>query len=196
MKKNALKSLLATALAVCTVMGSTATCFAAETQEVSGSTAQSKDVKVTAEIQSVYSVSLPATLELEYQTISQNGNNYDGYWTKLKYGVSGKISASEKVYVKPTYPCELSIIEDGQAQASINVWDIAHCDNYGQTGNGVCKTEWGSSEIGSCDYDGATISNCNYSYCCSDGHWIGVKSSDITEYGSYEGNLTFQFGIE
>lgn len=195
MKRKSFKSLLATAVAVCTLVGNVCPAMAAETQEVSGSGAQSKDVKVTAEINSVYSVSLPATIDLEYSVLENRSfQDVAGYWYRLKYGVAGRISSSEKVYVEPVYPCEISIVgDDGQIQATLNVTDFTHSDEC--YGGGNCKTEWTSSEVGSCTYNGTTISDCVYSNCCNDGHWIGVKAADVTEYGSYEGNLTFNFGI-
>lgn len=198
MKRKSFKSLLATAVVVCTLVGNVCPAMAAETQEVSGSGAQSKDVKVTAEIQSVYSVSLPAVLELTEGKMTFNGwTDAPGYYCQMKYGVAGKISSDEKVYVRPQYPIEMHIIKNGQIQATIKADEISgNYGNYPNGHNGTCKKEWSSSEIGSCDYDGTTISNCDYAFCCSEGHWIGIKAEDVSEYGSYEGNLTFNFGIE
>lgn len=200
MKKKILNTMLALTVAIATVAGSTMPAMAAE-QEVTGTgtDTQTQDVEVTADIQSVYSVSLPATIELNYGVVeSRNGSTIDGYWSNIKYGVAGKIAADEVVNVVPQYPCTLTLMDsDGNpTETTIAVYDSRSAVNgwtYNED-NYQCKTAWNKSEIGSCDYDGVSLSNCAYSYCC-EGHYIGINSGRIEKYGNYAGNLTFQFSI-
>ena len=184
------KILMALAVCVSLLAGNSVTAYAS-TQEVQGTDTQTKDIKVTADIQSVYSVSLPASIELSYgEATDSSGNKVAGYWYNLKYGVAGKISSFEEVFVNVECPCVLTNTETGDTIS------ISELDNYEQLTTSGCKNYWSSTEIGSCEFDGTTLTNCEYSYCCENGHAIGIKEADITVYGSYEGNLTFQFGID
>lgn len=190
MKKKILKNIMAMAIVAATFVGSVSPAMAAEgTQEVTGSDTQQRNVAVTADIKSVYSVSLPATITLTYGTVEVGsiGDRADGYWAKIKYGVAGKIAANERVNVVPQLPCTMTLMDDeGQpTSTTISIKNASTLDH---------KTSWSKSEIGSCDYDGTTISNCNYAYCCN-GHNIGVGMGNVSKYGTYEGNLTFEISI-
>ena len=189
MHKNNIGKILM-ALAVCISLLAGNTTAYANTQEVQGTETQTKDIKVTADIQSVYSVSLPASIALSYgEAEDSSGNKVEGYWYKLKYGVAGKISSFEEVFVNVECPCTLTNTETSDTIR------ISELDNYEQLTESACKNTWSSTEIGDCEFDGITLSRCDYSYCCENGHAIGIKESDISVYGSYEGNLTFRFGI-
>ena len=100
-------------------------------------------------------------IEIGKQTVG-GIENVPGYYCKLRYGVAGKISSNEKVYIKPNYPFEMYIIEDNQTKATIEINDLVNYKDYSTGHNGSCKTQWTSTEIGSCDYDGRTVSNCEY----------------------------------
>lgn len=199
MKNKITKSLMALTLAAATMMGSTTPAFAAE-MEVTGSENQSQSVGVTADIQSVYSVSLPATIKLEFGSIEDiNHDIVDGYWANIRYGTAGKISNNEVVNVVPQFPCTLTLMDESgnPTETTISIYHAEDVQNGGHSSNVnyQCKTSWNKAEIGSCDYDGVSLSNCNYSYCCEQGHLIGIKSDKVEKYGNYEGNLTFQFSI-
>ena len=155
----------------------------AATQEVQGSGNQTKTVPVTASISSVYSVSLPAQIALTYgYELDDEGNKVEGYWYSLQYGVAGKLTSAESVYVEAVFPCTLTDADTGE---SIEINMLSKTD---------CKEEWAHDEVGSCSYDGSDLSNCSYSYCCSDGHVIGVRAEEVSS-GMFTGNLTFHFGI-
>ncbi len=151
---------------------------------VTGDEPQSKEVKVTAELKSMYSVSLPATITLSY-SVQKESNNKDvpGYWYRLRYGTAGKVNSTDTVYVRPFYPCALTGKNTG---AVIYLYSL----------KGDCKTEWDSTEVGTCTYNGTSLTNCVYHFCCNSGHFIGISEEDIEEYDSYEGSLIFDFGIE
>ena len=204
MKKKILKNIMAMAIVAATFVGSVSPAMAAEgTQEVTGSDTQQKQVEISADVKSVYSVSLPATITLTYGTVEKlslvgsgkENDSCDGYWATIKYGVAGKISSNEKVNVVPQFPCTMTLLDDeGQpTSTTVQMLNVLRYDS--SLDKVVCnKTAWSKSDIGSCDYDGITISNCNYAYCC-DGHNIGIRASDIEKSGTYEGNLTFEISI-
>ena len=155
----------------------------AATQEVQGNSSQTKNVPVTASITSVYSVSLPASISLVYGFETDDEENMvEGYWFRLRYGVAGKVTSAESVYVEAVFPCTLTEAETG---AELGISELS---------KNSCKEEWGYDEVGSCSYDGSSLSNCEYAYCCATGHVIGVRAAEVTN-GHFEGNLTFHFGI-
>ena len=155
----------------------------AATQEVQGNSSQTKNVPVTASITSVYSVSLPASISLVYGFETDDEENpVEGYWFRLRYGVAGKVTSAESVYVEAVFPCTLTDAETG---AEMEISELS---------KNSCKEEWGYDEVGSCSYDGSSLSNCEYAYCCSNGHVIGIRAAEVTN-GDFEGNLTFRFGI-
>ena len=179
--KNLLTKFLALALIATMIAGTTP--VLAATQEVQGSGNQTKTVPVTASISSMYSVSLPAQISLIYGYGSDDeGNMVEGYWYNLQYSVAGKLTSVESVYVEAAFPCTLTDAGTGE---SIEINMLSKTD---------CKEEWAYDEVGSCSYDGSDLSNCNYSYCCSDGHVIGVRAEEVSS-GMFTGNLTFHFGI-
>ena len=155
----------------------------AATQEVQGNSSQTKNVPVTASITSVYSVSLPASISLVYGFETDDEENpVEGYWFRLRYGVTGKVTSAESVYVEAVFPCTLTDAETG---AELEISELS---------KNRCKEEWGYDEVGSCSYNGSSLSNCEYAYCCANGHVIGVRAAEVTN-GNFEGNLTFRFGI-
>lgn len=185
MKKNSLfMAITSFALIATIMMGTVAPAMAATTQEVQGTTGQqSKDIPVTATVQSVYSVSLPASISLTYG-IEEDvaGNQVEGYWYDLRYGAVGKLTSTENVFVRATLPCALNDSVSGKSVSLINAKGLITCEKV-----------WSASEIGSCTYDGVSLTNCNYNY--SDSFAIGIKASNIATSGSYTGNLTVDFGL-
>ena len=155
----------------------------AATQEVRGSSSQTKTVPVTASVSSVYSISLPANISLSYGLEEDDaGKSMEGYWFRLRYGVAGKITSAENIYVEAVFPC---ILTDAETGAEMEILELS---------KNSCKEKWSYEEVGSCSYDGHRLSNCEYVYCCSKGHVIGIKGTEATN-GIFKGNLVFHFGI-
>lgn len=198
MKNKMTKTLLALSLAFTTMMGSAMPAFASE-QLVTGTDSQTKEVEVSADIKSVYSVSLPATIKLEYGSVIIRDNPVDGYWANIRYGVAGKIASNEVVNIVPQFPCTLTLMDENGNPTETTI-SVYHAQDSNNGGHGVydrdkqCRTSWNKAEIGSCDYDGVSLTNCVYSYCC-DGHFIGINQDRVEKYGDYQGNLTFNFSI-
>lgn len=155
----------------------------AATQEVQGSSSQTKAVPVTASVASVYSISLPASISLSYGLEKDDtGNSVEGYWFRLQYGVAGKITSAESIYVEAVFPC---VLTDAETGTEMEISELSKSS---------CKEEWSYEEAGNCSYDGQHLSNCEYVYCCSKGHVIGVRTAEAAN-GTFKGNLTFHFGI-
>ena len=188
---NYIKTILSFAL-ILAMLTNTSIVALANTQEIQGSEDKSQTVEVIAEVKSVYSVSLPANIELTYSELSNvymdnelHNDAVEGYWGTIVYGCAGKISSTEYVYIEPVFPCTLTGETSGETITLKKVLPSSKEEP---------KTQWSSTEIGSCTYDGVTLTNCQYSYCS--GLQIGFKQSDITKYETYKGTLTFQFGVD
>ena len=160
-------------------------------QEIQGSDATSQAVEVTAEVKSMYSVSMPASIELTFSEISRvyidgiyTSSATEGYWGTIVYGCAGKISNNEYVYIEPVFPCTLVGMEYGKAIALRKILPSSKEEP---------KSTWSAEEIGTCNYDGVSLTNCKYAYC--KGLQIGFKKSDVVSYDVYKGTLIFNFGI-
>ena len=170
--KNAFSKLMAVLMVVFIVTAGTSTPAMASTQEIQGTTGQTKDIPVSANITSVYSVSLPASISLVYGTAEDAiENTVEGYWYNLRYGAVGKLTSAESVYVEAVLPCTL---RDNVADKTVSL--------IGIKGNLSCRKTWSVSAVGTCDYDGISLTNCVYSY--SDYYVIGVRAEDIDVSGS------------
>lgn len=108
----------------------------------------------------------------------------DGYWGTIVYGCAGKISNNEYVYIEPVFPCTLVGEEYGKALSLRKVLPSTKAEP---------KSTWSATEIGTCSYDGVSLTNCKYAYC--EGLQIGFKKSDVESYDVYKGTLIFNFGI-
>ncbi len=183
-KNHVIKYLLCAALAGAVLVNSAVLpAAAAEDVTVTGTTEQTKDIEMQANIQSVYSVTLPATISLSFGTAeNESGEEKNGYFATIKYGCAGLISSTEDVYIEPQFPAVLTGATTG---ATINITEYAGVEEI--------QKEWDYLNIGTCDYDGSSLSNCVYS-CCEE-HKIGVALEDVSAYELYEGTLTFKFGI-
>lgn len=160
--------------------------------EYQGSTNDSQAVQINCALSSIYSVSLPAQIELGYDILSNVYVGSDatditvsaeGYFGIIKYGACGKIGPSECVYIEPQFPCTLS----GASGSTVTLKKILDSNKTEP------QTEWNSDNIGSCDFDGTTLTNCNYTY--NDGLQVGFLLTDILVNENYSGNLVFNFGI-
>ena len=87
---------LAVVMAVTLLVAKGSMVFAA--QEIQGSDAKSQAVEVTADVKSMYSVSMPASIELTLSEISKvyidgtyTSSAVEGYWGTIVYGCAGKI---------------------------------------------------------------------------------------------------------
>lgn len=182
--------MIAVAMVVTGSTFKTTTAFAANT-EVQGTTDDSESVEVTANITSVYSISLPASINLSYgnkTNIYVGGGSLlsaaEGYFGVITFGCAGKISAQEHVYIEPVFPCTMTGVTSGSTLALKKVLNSARTEP---------KTQWTSSEIGTCTYNGISLTNCVYAY--NDGLTIGFLLSDVSSYETYTSNLLFNFGI-
>jgi hypothetical protein len=203
-----IKTFAALALTVAMLSGNGVAASAA-TQEVAGdssSMTQSKDIEVTLEITSVYSVSLPASIELSPQQVipaSYTGVYYfadgvcfnssmdvDGifYVAPVNYGCAGKIRSNEYIFIEPVLPVTLTGDLTG---ATIGLTRIYTADSSSAT-EPAMKTQWDSSEVGSCYYDGVSISSCNYA---EESIMLGFTEENLVSYENYTGVLTFNFGL-
>lgn len=188
MRKNLFKAVLSMALAAAILFGNTTVAYA-ENQEVQGSTDDSRTVEITCNITSVYSVSLPASIALEYDTLEDVyvGDTLqasaEGYWGTIVFGCAGKISSSESVFIEPVFPCTMT----GTSGATVSLKKVLPSDKT------EAKTLWSASEIGTAEFDGVSLSNCTYAY--NDGLRIGFLMDDVSAYEAYSGTLTFNFGI-
>lgn len=180
---------LAAVMAVTLLVAKGSMVFAA--QEIQGSDAKSQAVEVTADVKSMYSVSMPASIELTFSEISKvyidgtyTSSAVEGYWGTIVYGCAGKISNNEYVYIEPVFPCTLVGEEYGKALSLRKVLPSTKAEP---------KSTWSATEIGTCSYDGVSLTNCKYAYC--EGLQIGFKKSDVESYDVYKGTLIFNFGI-
>ena len=188
MRKNILKAVVSLVLAVGVLLGNTGAAYA-DNQEIQGNTNDSRAVEITCSITSVYSVSLPASIALAYDTLE---NVYvgdalqasaEGYWGTIIFGCSGKISPSESVFIEPVFPCTMT----GTSSATVDLKKVLLGDKT------EAKTVWNATEIGTAEFDGVSLSNCTYAY--NDGLRIGFMIGDVSSYETYSGTLTFNFGI-
>lgn len=188
MRKNILKAVLSLAVVASVLFGNTGVAYA-DNQEVQGSTDDSRAVEITCSITSVYSVSLPASIALAYDTLEDVyvGDalqaSAEGYWGTIIFGCAGKISSSESVFIEPVFPCTMT----GTSGATVTLKKVLPNDKTEP------KTSWSATEIGTADFDGTSLSNCTYAY--NTGLRVGFLSSDATTYETYRGTLTFNFGI-
>ena len=188
MRKNLFKAVLSLALAASVLFGNTGVAYA-DNQEVQGSSDDSRAVEITCNITSVYSVSLPASVALAYDTLEDVyvGDalqaSAEGYWGTIIFGCAGKISSSESVFIEPVFPCTMT----GASGATVELKKVLPNDKT------EAKTAWNASEIGTAEFDGVSLSNCTYAY--NDGLRIGFLMDDVSAYEAYSGTLTFNFGI-
>jgi len=160
--------------------------LAASSVDIPGTADSSKEIEVTAEVAAAYVVSLPASITLKPGS-RQNGGGESvaGYWYDFRVGAAGKLDSMHQVYIRPQFPCTLTGAGSG-AQVSMGPLDAAACTTV----------TWGKDTIGSCDWGTDGLTNMVYSYCCTDGHAVGIAMDDIAYYDSYSGTLTVNFGIE
>lgn len=185
-----IKTVSALLLTIATLACTNGTITYAANTEVQGSGNDSRTVVVTANITSVYSVSLPAQISLTYDELS---NVYvgdvlqakaDGYFGIITFGAAGKISNQEKVFIEPVFPCLMTGSTSGN---TINLKKVLPSTRIEP------QTIWTKAQIGNCTYDGVILTSCNYTY--NDGLKVGILLSDVTSYENYRGNLLFNFGI-
>lgn len=189
--KRIFKSMMCFVLSILMLTGSSVIAFASN-QEIQGSTDSSQAVEVTANIKSMYSVSLPASIDLAYEVLAdiyigeadEITTEAEGYFGKIIFGCAGKISSNEYVFITPSFPCTMTSTSSDATVALQKILPSTKAEP---------KTQWNSTEIGTCSFDGVTLTNCQYAY--NDGLQIGFLLSQLTAYESYKGNLTFNFGV-
>lgn len=190
MRKNFTKTIVSLALAATMLFSSNTTAFAAN-NEYQGSADDSKSVEITATISSIYSVSLPAQIDLAYAELAdvyvgdadEISTKAEGYFGDIIFGAAGKIGANESVFVEPQFPCVMT----GTSGATVQLKKILDSNKTEP------KTSWNKAEIGTCTYDGVSLSNCNYAY--NNGLKVGFLTSDLSTFENYTGTLVFNFGI-
>lgn len=185
-KKVLGKSVLGIMAAAAVASGPAVPVLAASSVDIPGTAAGSKEIEVTVEVAAAYVVSLPASITLR-QGNRQNGAGeaVAGYWYDLRVGAAGKLDSMHQVYIRPQFPCVLTGAGSG-AQVSMGLLDASACTT----------AVWGKDTIGSCDWGAGGLTNMIYSYCCGDGHAVGIALDDIACFDSYTGTLTVNFGIE
>lgn len=200
MKKKSIKTLLTTALAVCTIMTSTLPAMAADVEVTGNGESKSQTVEVSAEVNSLYSVTLPAVIELTRQDAVVSSSiefKKSGFWHDFKIGAAGKLLSNHTLVAR---------MEDCVIQGN-EVWDQAYLKVYfyDSISGGTAKKlsdfpqnsdnypKWTNTEIGSCDYDGTSLTNCEYNY---KNFWIGVPEEELTASGAYTGSMVVNFTLE
>ena len=180
--KNVLGMMAAAAL----LSGPALPALAASSVDIPGTADSSKEIEVTAEIAAAYVVSLPASITLRQGSRQDGaGEAVAGYWYDLRVGAAGKLDSMHQVYIRPQFPCTLTGAGSG-AQVSMEPLDASACTT----------AVWDKDTIGSCDWGVGGLTNMVYSYCCEDGHAVGIALDDIAYFDSYAGTLTVNFGIE
>lgn len=195
--KKFFKTMTALALTVAVLAGNSIPALAAN-QEVQTSGTETATVELTLNVKSAYCVSLPATIELEYAVVevpegeilwngaTQITGRAELYQCKIEIGVAGKIP-SGIISVAPVLPCELTNEDD-------NVVPLNALDSSESLGNTYPQyiSDWTKDEIGTCDFDGATLTNCVYEKRYLS---IGTLANVIQQGGSYTGSLVFNFSM-
>lgn len=204
MRNKIAKNLLAMAVAVATLAGSAMPAMAADVElQGDDQTAKSQSIEVsTGYISSVYCVSVPAALNMEYRTITFKSENTNGYFCDLVIGAAGKILSSQKlvaslginddlsspVLVGKTTGKEIPL----SAVAENERWDWA-LNTFNGFNNNLNSLNWDSSNIGTCDYDGATISNYSFTERTVT---IGFNENSLEAADEYAGTVTISFEIQ
>ena len=217
MKRKIVNGLLAIAVAISTLAGSVMPAMAAEVElQGDSSTTKTQSVEVSATLTSVYCVSLPATLNLEYRTVT-NSNGDDtrtnsGYFCDLTIGAAGKLISTQTlrasflqqevdgkwtncIYGQSTNQrIEMQVVTPGHSDSE--VFDSTSSDNFAsfERFNSYFNKnqKWNSTEIGSCDYEGSVLSNCDFT---ERTFVIGFDESSIPEADEYVGNITVNFEV-
>lgn len=207
MKKKSIKTLLTTALAMYTIMTSTLPAMAADV-EVTGddSAAQSQSVEVSAEVSSLYSVTLPAVIELTRQgAVATNPNDAsdtgakDGFWCNFKIGAAGKLLSSHTLTTR-IQDCTMTGENTGNT-FQLKAFFYKPLDGFVSDalsrfytyGGDPLSPTWVSTEIGSCDYDGTSLTNCEYNY---KSFWVGVPEDELNVADVYKGSMVVNFTLE
>lgn len=219
MRNKIAKNLLAMAVAVATLAGSAMPAMAADVElQGDDQTAKSQSIEVsTGYISSVYCVSVPATLDLEYRVIT-NADGDDirtnkGYFCDLTVGAAGKILNNQKLVAELLHTqdsnghwttvidgkntgksIELGVVTAGNSDTE--VFDSCSGDNFtnfSRFNEFFNSLQWTSDAIGTCDYDGTTLSNCMYT---TKTITIGFDENDIPVADEYTGNITINFEIQ
>lgn len=198
-------------LAALSIMFSATTTAYANDVEIHGEGTESKSqtIEVTASIASVYAVTMPATLELNYETITKSepdGSNevtYNGYFCDIEIGAAGKILSTQKL--KMSLENNSNIMTGANTGRTVQLKTLVstYSNMYGAHGgylfafdayNSVCNDlQWDVNTIGTCSYDGVTLTNCNYTYRTLT---IGFHESDVSAADIYSGNIVINFGLE
>lgn len=205
MKQKFLKGFFALIVAVSTVVGSSVPAFAAEI-EVSGddSTTKTQAIDVTTgHISSIYSVTMPAVIELKRgvsQDTDDEGNIHTsaGYWAEVRVGAAGKILATQKLTGTLDMSDEKYYAVYGKntgtkAYLTATVWDQGDINtSFDRFNMFHTPMIWYSNDIGTCDYDGTALTNCNYDYRT---FTIGVMEERITVSDEYTGQIAINFSL-
>lgn len=209
MRKFANKAIgLLAALSI--MLSATTTVFAADVEiQSEGTESKSQSIQVSASVASVYSVTMPATIELEYRTIT-NADGDDvrtnhGYFCDIQLGAAGKILSTQKVKMtlensknymtgaNTSETIELGVVTAGHSETE--VFDQSKNDNL-TTFSGFNEffndLIWTSTTIGTADYDGVNLSNCNYTYKTIT---IGFDESAVTAADAYSGVIMINFSL-
>lgn len=185
-KKVFCKNVLGVIAAAAVAAGPADSVLAASSVDIPGTADGSKEIQVTAEVAAAYVVSLPASITLQAGSRQGGGGEMvAGYWYDFRVGAAGKLDSMHQVYIRPQFPCTLTGAGSG-AQVSMKPLDASACTT----------AVWDKDTIGSCDWGTDGLANMVYSYCCADGHAVGIALDEIAYYDSYSGTLTVNFGIE
>lgn len=208
LKSKFLKSVLGMVVAISTISNCAIPAFAANVEVSSdGTGTKSQTVEVSTEnITSMYTVSLPATIELTRQTVKltdkENPFESYGYWVDFQIGAAGKLLYYQSLSANIKYDFETSTgVTLTGTQDSRNTIELKSIQltpsGYEVVTAGSCGVSWSApgtpgTNIGSCDYDGSSLVNCNYS---TKSMWLGVPFENILKPDTYRGNIVVEFSL-
>lgn len=161
-RKNFLAVLAATTMCITSIMPAMAVDFAGPVDGTKGAA----DVPVTCEIESGYTVKLPAAISLVKNTVGDNVDN--NYAAGYVVSVSGNIASDKVVNVAPTKISDF-VLSDSAGTRNVvpSVW-----------ANGV---SWSATELGNGENE------------VNKGSMI---EAEIPYAGNYSGTLSYAFGLD
>ena len=207
-KNRMFKTALGLTVALSTLASSAMPALAADVElQGDDSSAKSQSVEVSADISSLYAVTLPAMIELTRQTATLTDENTnttyekDGFWYKFQIGAAGKLLSNQKL-VSRMNNCTITGKNTGNT-VELKAYFFRFISGYEETldnledfnnynGSPLSPT-WTSTEIGSCNYNGTSLTDCSYVY---KDFWVGIPEDELSKADIYEGTITVNFALE
>lgn len=200
--KKLLKTMTGFLAALSLIISTSTSAFAADVEvQGEGTESKSQTIQVSASIASVYAVTMPAVIELKYDTVTGTDDTVvnTGYFCDIRIGAAGKILSSQSLKMElGDSNNTMSGSETGNSielKAVISSCDSTHgylvpFSTYNSSYNTLT---WTASTIGTADYDGINLSNCEYTYKTIS---IGFDESAVTDADIYSGTITINFGLK